>query len=345
MAFHKSSREQAHLRLALNGPSGSGKTFTALAIGTHLVQPVAVIDSERGSASKYAGDFTFDVQELDGDFSPRRYIDAINEAAEAKYPVLIIDGISHAWAGKGGALELHDAAVARQRTENTYTAWRDVTPLQNEFIDSMLQYPGHLIVTMRSRTEYVLEDRGGKKVPKKVGMAPVQRAGVEYEFDVTADLDLKHRFIVSKTRCRALDDYVGERVGKDVADILSGWLSDGVPARGGSEAPEVPATDSPPAQPTEHPAVQAALDAGFVKEPMPDDSRISIKHACMSRAEELFDAAAKNEMPKPAADSVKGLAVAIFGALGELDGKVPLQVMQRVAQADIDPKGLVEVPK
>ena len=112
MPFTKATKQEAKLRLALAGPSGSGKTYTALQIATHLGGPIALVDTERGSARKYADLFSFDVLELDS-FHPERYIEAIHEAEEAGYAVLILDSLSHAWAGKDGALELVDKAAKR----------------------------------------------------------------------------------------------------------------------------------------------------------------------------------------------------------------------------------------
>ena len=151
-------------------------------------------------------------------------------AESAGYDVLVIDSLSHAWMGKEGALEQVDRAAKRSQSNNTYTAWRDVTPMHNALIDAMLQSPCHVIVTMRAKTEYVLEENErGKKVPRKVGMAPVQRDGMEYEFDVVADMTPENDFVVSKSRCPAMHGAVISKPGKDVADTLRGWLSDGNP--------------------------------------------------------------------------------------------------------------------
>jgi hypothetical protein len=65
MPFPRATKLEAKLRLALAAPSGAGKTYTALQLATHLGGPIAVIDTEHGSASKYANLFTFDVIELD----------------------------------------------------------------------------------------------------------------------------------------------------------------------------------------------------------------------------------------------------------------------------------------
>lgn len=228
--FKKATKTKARLRLAIVGPSGSGKTYSALAIGTRLGSKVAVIDSERGSASKYAGVFAFDVVELTT-FGPDVYVSAIRAAAQAGYDVLVIDSLSHAWMGKDGALERVDKAAKREPRGNSFAAWRDVTPQHNALVDAILAAPMHVVVTMRAKTEYVLEeDSRGKKVPRKVGMAPVQRDGVEYEFDVVADMNLNNEFVVSKTRCPALAGQVFDKPGEDVAAILRAWLSDGAEA-------------------------------------------------------------------------------------------------------------------
>lgn len=241
LEFKRASKKTARARVALVGPAGSGKTFTALAIGVHLGKRVAVIDTEHGSASKYALPegltrdqrpdlFPFDALELD-DFAPARYVEALEAAEEQGYDVVIIDSLSHAWMGKGGALDQVDKAAARSKSGNSYTAWRDVTPQHNALVEAMLSCKAHLIVTMRAKTEYVLEENDrGKKVPKKVGMAPVQRDGLEYEFDVTADLTLDNDLIVGKTRCSALKDRHFNKAGENVATILRDWLSDGAVA-------------------------------------------------------------------------------------------------------------------
>jgi len=232
MKFEKATKKMARLLLAVIGGSGTGKTMTALRIGSSLGKRIAVIDTERGSASKYAGrgtpyNFAFDVLQLET-FHPRKYIEAIRIAQDVGYDVLIIDSLSHAWIGRDGALELVDRAAKRAQSGNSFAAWREVTPLHNEMVDAILQARMHVIVTMRAKTEYVIEENErGKKVPRKIGVAPVQRDGLEYEFDVVADLNQEHDFVVTKTRCPALAGKVFPCAGADVAAVLKDWLSDG----------------------------------------------------------------------------------------------------------------------
>jgi len=223
LAFKKATKLESRLRMALIGPTGSGKTFSALAIASGLGERVAVIDTERGSASKYADRFgAYDVLELES-FAPATYVEALKLAGGEGYDVVIVDSLSHAWMGKDGALEQVDRA-AKRSAGNSFAAWRDVTPQHNQLVDALLRCPAHLIVTMRSKTEYVLEeDNRGKKVPRKVGMAPIQRDGVEYEFDVVAELNVEHDLCVTKTRMSELDGMVTRNPGAALGKKIALW--------------------------------------------------------------------------------------------------------------------------
>ncbi len=234
--FQKATKRAARLRMALIGPAGSGKTYTALSIATHLGGPIAVLDTEHGSASKYADLFTFDVLELES-FDPRRYVEAIHAADAAGYKALIIDSLSHAWMGKDGALELKDKATAASRSGNSFDAWRTVTPLHNQLVESILASRCHVFATLRTKTEYVVEqDDRGKNKPRKVGLQPVQRDGLEYEFDVVGDLDQENNLVIGKTRCPALQGQVYQKAGKEVAGVLWDWLQ-------GEPIPDAPPFD------------------------------------------------------------------------------------------------------
>lgn len=231
MEFKPATKTQARARVALIGPSGAGKTYSALAIATHLGTNIGLIDTEHGTASKYADDFSFNTLDLRPPYEPQRYVEAIHAAEKAGFDVLVVDSLSHAWTGVGGALDMHDRATAADRSGNSYTAWRQVTPHHNALIEAMLACSCHLIVTMRAKQAHVQEkdEKTGRTVIRKLGMEAVQREGMEYEFDVVGDMDMDHRLIVSKTRCKALDAAQFIKPGRDVANILSAWLTDGAP--------------------------------------------------------------------------------------------------------------------
>jgi hypothetical protein len=249
VAFAKATKTRARARVALIGPAGSGKTYSALRLARGLAGPagrIAVVDTERGSASKYAGPFDFDVLELE-EFDPRAYVDAVRAAEQAGYDVLIIDSLSHAWSGKGGALELKDAA-AKRKGGDSFGAWRDVTPLHNAMVDAIVSARLHVVATMRAKTEYLVEryDRTGKNSVRKVGLAPEQRAGIEYEFDLVGDLDADANLVVTKTRCPAFHGMVINQPSEQAGAALRDWLTDGAevpapaaPAQGDAEAPSV----------------------------------------------------------------------------------------------------------
>ena len=266
--FQRATKARGLLRLGLMGPPGSGKTYSALAIAKGLVgDSIAVVDSERGSASLYAGTVAdFAVLEL-ASFEVERYLDAIKEAAKAGFRCLIIDSLSHAWAGVGGLLERVDQIARRSKSANSFAAWRDVTPMHNQLVDAILSYPGHVIVTMRSKVEYVLEeDSRGKKAPRKVGMAPIQRDGLEYEFTVVIDIDNDNYGAVTKTRCPALAGAVIHRPGAQLAETLLAWLNDGGNPRP-MPAPEPAPVETPAPAPRPARAARAQLPPGHPTTP------------------------------------------------------------------------------
>lgn len=228
--FKKATKKQVKARIAIAGPSGSGKTYTGLVAATALAQggQIAVIDTERGSASLYSDYFDFDVLELEPPFSPLVYKQAIKAAEDAGYGSILIDSLSHAWEGEGGALDLADAATARQRTPNSFTAWREVTPLHREMVDAILQSKAHIVATMRSKTEYAIErSTNGKTNIRKVGMAPIQRAGMEYEFTVVANMDADNRIVISKSRFAPLQSKVQLKPDVSFFKPFVDWLNSG----------------------------------------------------------------------------------------------------------------------
>lgn len=193
MAFQKATKQQAKLRAGLCGPSGSGKTFSSLLLARGLAGEtgrIALIDTERRSASLYADVTDFDVADLAPPYTPARYVHLIKEAS-TQYDVLVIDSLTHAWSGEGGVLEMHDNATKADRSGNSYTAWRNVTPQHNQLVDAILTAPCHVIICMRTKTAYEMVDDGkGKKKPVKIGLAPIQRDGMEYEFTMVFDLSV-----------------------------------------------------------------------------------------------------------------------------------------------------------
>ena len=225
--FKKAERKQAKLRLALSGPSGSGKTYGALLIAKGLGGKIAVLDTERGSASLYADLVDFDVVELAPPYTPEKYIEVIREAERAGYNSLILDSITHEWNGEGGILQIVDNKAKAMKNPNSYMAWNEGTPRHQRFIDTMLVSPLHIIATMRSKTVYVeTTNSKGKIVPQKMGMAPQQRDGLEYEFTCVLDLNVDGNLAVaSKDRTRLFMDpfKITEQTGRDLAE----WLDQG----------------------------------------------------------------------------------------------------------------------
>lgn len=243
MQFKRAQRSRAKLRLGLSAVSGGGKTMGALRVAKGIVQrmidlgvvegdlegKICVIDTERRSAQLYADVVPFDTLEFEPPYSVDRYMQAISAAERAGYVVCILDQITHAWAGPGGQLEWVDSL--KQGAKNAMSPWAKVTPMQQEFYDRMLRSPMHIIATMRAKSDYVMDevivDGRRKTVPRKIGLAPVQREGIEYEFTAMLEIDLEtHLATASKDRTRLFVDRT-TKLDEDCGARLADWLLQG----------------------------------------------------------------------------------------------------------------------
>ncbi len=226
MQFQKAEKSQSKLRLAIFGPSGSGKTYSSLAIASGMGKKIALIDTERGSASKYADLFEFDVLEL-----PKKdietYTQAIQLAVNNSYDVLIVDTLSHAWKW---LLSEVDRIARTKFNGNTWAAWSQGTPKQMAFIDTITGAAIHIISTMRVNTEWVesKNDRGKTTGYERVGLNPQQGKGIEYEFDMLMELSMDHTADISKDRTGKYQDKSIEKPGAELGKELAAWLAEGI---------------------------------------------------------------------------------------------------------------------
>ncbi|GES27839.1 AAA family ATPase [Streptomyces angustmyceticus] len=225
--FRPATKDGFNATVAIQGPSGSGKTWTGLSIASGLAegQRFAVIDTERGAAALYVNDLdvSFDTLPMHR-YDPRDLQKALAAAAQARYPVVMVDSLSHYWKGTDGTLDQVEKAKSKYGG-NKFAGWKDGTPLQNEMIESLMAYPGHVVVTMRSYVHWVLEN--GSPVNK--GMRAEQRKGIEFEFGVAAEMDEANRLRFIKSRCPSFRGLVLNQPNgaRDIAKPYLDWLRDG----------------------------------------------------------------------------------------------------------------------
>ncbi len=221
--FKKATKEGIFLRMALDGPPGSGKTMTALKCATEIGGKIAFIDTEHGSARRYADLFDFDHIAIE-DYSPDNYVRLIEAASAAGYTTVIIDSMSHAWSGKNGMIEQVDAATKRLKSGNSFQAWGEMRPMESTFWETILACPAHIIACFRTKQAYEVQSENGKMKPVKLGLAPIQREGIEYEFDIVGNLTIDNEVTFAKTRCADLKNKLFKNPGKNMMDIIIPWL-------------------------------------------------------------------------------------------------------------------------
>jgi len=251
MPLRKAEKRRVKLRLGIVGTSGSGKTYSSLGIAMGLGGSVALIDWERKSAEKYADEFDFDYERIDG-HNYEAVCETLREIERMQLPpeVLIIDGISPGH----DELQIRNERIAIEKFRGNAWSARSVTkPIETAFLDTILNYPGHVIVTMRAKTTWLQEEYDGKKRPVKIGMGPIQRPDIEYEFDMYLLINEAHSAtIVTHTsgKSQQFEGRVLDNPGIDFGRELSEWLDKGkaeptktlTKPSGGAAPPEV----SPP---------------------------------------------------------------------------------------------------
>lgn len=243
--FKKATRKQLKLRLALIGEAKSGKSYSGLALACHLADAlrlrgepgkVAAIDTEEKSLSKYVEDacecadcrgrglvFDFDVFEAahDDDRTPEGYISKMKDAAFFGYDILFLDSMSHEWEACLRIVDNIKASAKNKWSE----PWGEITPRHEAFIQAVLRYPGHVIATLRGKEKFK-QEKGSKEV-HSLGLQPIMREGVEFEFDVVGYMSRGGKLEIGGARCSALRDQQFMRPGRSVCEVLLNWLDQG----------------------------------------------------------------------------------------------------------------------
>lgn len=226
--FTRATRTASRLRIGIESPSGGGKTWTMLKLATELAEHdkgrIAVIDSERGSASLYSEGrpYDFDHCVLDRR-EPADYIAAIEAADAEGYRVIGVDSASHEWKG---VLAIVDR-VGQQRKGNTWSGWGTGRPAHDAFVEAIAMAHSHVICTFRSKQETEqYKDNGVTKV-RKLGLAPVTDDAMDYEFTLWASQDHEsHDLIITKSRLDTIPVGSVWPKGEGLIGAYFAWLGD-----------------------------------------------------------------------------------------------------------------------
>ena len=223
MQLRQSERKRAKIKMALQGSAGSGKTYSSLLLAKGLTNgdfsKIAIIDTENGSADLYAHLGDYNVLSLTPPFTPQKYVEAIDICEKANMEVIILDSISHCW---DYLLDYHSSLAG-----NSFTNWAKIKPLEKLFVDKILQSNAHIIATMRTKQDYVLNQKDGKFIPEKVGLKAVQRDGLDYEFTLVFDVDIKHYAFSSKDRTELFMGKPEFKISAETGKKILDWCNSG----------------------------------------------------------------------------------------------------------------------
>ena len=235
LKIKKAQRSRKKLRCMITGQPGAGKTYSSLLLAKGLLYnkpdpKILVFDTECKRASLKVGapgleGLEFDVIDADPSELGRKvtyldYIEAIKLAESEGYDLLIIDSATQEW----------EDIIERQNTMsgNSFQNWGKVKLLHQKFVEAFLYSGVHIILTIRSKIGYEVED-GTKKV-KKVGLEAQQESNMPYFADFLFNIQSQdsHEAVAEKDETHIYDQLpsfvINERVGRDITD----WLNEGV---------------------------------------------------------------------------------------------------------------------
>lgn len=224
MQLKQSKRQNQKIKMALQGASGFGKTYSALQLAYGITNDwsrIALIDSENGSSNLYSHLGKYQVLELNNPHTPENYVQAMEICEKSEeIEVIILDSISHCWEY---LLDFH-----ANLSGNSFQNWSRVTPRLKLFIDKILSSRCHVIATMRTKSEYVVNLKDGKHVPEKIGMKQNFRDGIEFEFTIVLDLDLKNYAIASKDRTNLFFGRTPFKITPETGKVIKEWCESGI---------------------------------------------------------------------------------------------------------------------
>lgn len=297
--FKPAKRENAPVLVMLAGPSGGGKTMSALRLATGLAGggKIAMIDTEAGRGTHYATQFKFDHGDMLPPFSPEHYVEGIDAADKAGYSVIVIDSMSHCWAGDGGVLDMQEKELERmagndwaKRERVKMAAWIKPKMQHKKMMSRLLQCRAHIIMAFRAEEKVeVRKGSDGKQQIVPIGWQPICEKNMPYEATVSFLLSDTKAHLATPIKLQSqhapffpLNKPIDEECGKQ----LAAWAAGGV----ATEQPKQP--DTPPAQTQTNGHAEAPSATDFVLGlpmawPAPTADRKAWNVACIAAAKEI----------------------------------------------------------
>ncbi|SDJ20676.1 AAA family ATPase [Natribacillus halophilus] len=242
MEVKRAKRQKVKAAVAYIGASGSGKTLGMLLTAYGMMrekypdmndqeiwEKIGVVDTEHERATLYA-DMTIQGESigqflhvnLTAPFSADRYQEAINVLKQEDAEVVIIDSLSHAWENEGGFLDL------QQKFGGNFQAWAKVKPEIQKFVKSITANDVHILASMRTKQDYQVEESDtGKLRIRKMGLKPIQKDDLEYEFMTVFQIDQDHYAAATKDNSTMFEGQM-EKITPDHGSKLYQWLEEGI---------------------------------------------------------------------------------------------------------------------
>lgn len=226
----EAQRESIAALIALWGFSDSGKTFSALRLARGLVGAkgkIVVIDTENRRAKFYAGMFGgWHHIDMQPPFTAQRYTAAVEAAIRFGADCIIIDSMSHVWAGEGGVLDQAEASSV-----NGLAKWRAPKMEYTRMRNMLLRSPVHVIFCLRAKEKFVQTGAGKSAQIASTGHVPICDSLFIYEMTVSAKMESGTHKPIAPVKCpEGMKPSIipGEFISEQSGAAIAEWAAGGV---------------------------------------------------------------------------------------------------------------------
>jgi hypothetical protein len=110
---------------------------------------------------------------------------------------------------------------------NSFTNWGKVTPRHDAFKNKVLQSPCHIFTTVRRKTEYEMQNVGGRTSIVKLGTKEIIKDGWEYELTLNFEINESHLAKAGKDRTGLFVNRDEFKLGVEIGEELRDWCGSG----------------------------------------------------------------------------------------------------------------------
>jgi hypothetical protein len=169
--------------------------------------------------------------ELTPPYTPRRYLEAIEEFLAYGVDILVVDSFSHCWEGPGGVLEMADHA--EEHGKKGLMKWLMPKRDYKKLVSFLLSTRMHMILCSRAKQPILETVVEGEKTLVTHPWEPIQDKRLKYEMTIVVPMTLDGAYETEVGRLKVPGDlahlFRGELLDERTGAAIAEWVNGGKP--------------------------------------------------------------------------------------------------------------------